>query len=192
MTDQQHAEHERELELAESKKQAEKHYRAPTDPVRALPDAEVFIWHGRGRDDVSRLADAIVRGKLATEVFAVEGRLHHLSAGQLAPLNRVGLHELVGRNFVGVRVVADDNGGWRCERFSLSINSQALDDLTGALLLRAAQGPAQLRPLPEARLDEIRQRVAMGEVRESISRALGVSLDVIPTRHQLQQQQQQR
>jgi hypothetical protein len=178
-------------------------HRFPTQTVEVsmnenhkAPDTrDVFIWHGRDRDeDLNRLASVIAR-KAINELFNEDGHLVHLHGGRLIAVNKEDMREIVNRHVRTLRLVdrgTADAPQLEVEYFSLAFpiagskydlnrgpNERTLIDLIDALVplvARAPRAPVEFKP---QQLHEIKLRLKSGEPAYIIARSYGVELDVI-------------
>src|SRR5262245_58414893 len=116
---------------------------APTDRRR------IFNW--RGPADAARLTDVIAEA-CAGELFELDGALVWLQAGQLIPVNRDLMREIVSRHVAAVRLVERGTFGWQAERHPFAFapgvdvakepDERVLIDLINGLMERVARGPS--------------------------------------------------
>jgi hypothetical protein len=177
-TDDQHTEQlfERELELKESARQASRYSKPQAELVKALADAEVFVWHGR-QEDVVRLADELSRS-LATEWADIQGRLYRFVGDHLVPQNNEAVRTLVAERYCSVRWVLRSDRH-ELERFPIDLSRQQVTDLISMIIPRCAKGPARSRDLSESERQQVIDRVRMGEAQVVVAKAYAISLEDI-------------
>src|SRR6516162_10066904 len=130
----------------------------------------VHIFNGRGMQDIQRLADAIA-GKLSLQLFNLDGRLCWLDeAGQITPVSRRLLQNLIARHFVTVRLATRDDGTHFAEFLQLEIEGQNLIDVMDSLVKLVAIGRSRPKTLSEHQKQEIKERARVGESRDSIAK----------------------
>jgi hypothetical protein len=67
-------------------------------------DRKKFIWHGRNRtEDINKLADTIAEAAIA-ELFNLAKELVTIDAGQLVPVNKDMLREIIARHVASIRL----------------------------------------------------------------------------------------
>src|SRR5215475_6574992 len=102
-------------------------------------DRPVFIFHNRGRDDVMRLADALMQ-VWHEHVWCVDGdRLHWLADGKLVPLTHPMARELISKTLCSPKLTTDADGNYVRQRIPLDVTGQALKDVLEQITLRAAR-----------------------------------------------------
>jgi hypothetical protein len=139
----------------------------------------IHIFNASGAGDIERLASAIAE-RLALQLFDLGGRLYWLGEiGQLTPVSRRLLQNLIGRHFVSVRLASGTDGLHFPEFHLLEVDDQSLSDLMENLVRRVAKGPSQPKKLSDQQRGEIRDRVKMGEPREAVAEAYGVDLATV-------------
>jgi hypothetical protein len=135
----------------------------------------IFVFHQGRVEDVKRLTEAIA-DKLILQLFNLDGRLFWLSeAGQLTPMTRKLLADLICRHFISVHLARRDDGSHFVEYLQLVPEGQDLIDIMDALVSRVAKGPSQPRVLSAQKRQEIRERIRVGEPRESVAQAYDIS-----------------
>jgi hypothetical protein len=158
------------------------------------PDTrEVFVWHGRD-DDESRLTAVLARTAMA-ELFNVDGQLHRLHRGQLIPVHKQAMQEIVTQHVKTLRLVdrgTTDAPQWEVEFYAFEFpvagskydlnrgpNVRTLINLIEALVPHVAKAPRQPVAFKPQQLHEIKLRLKSGEPAYRIAASYGVELDQI-------------
>jgi hypothetical protein len=157
------------------------------------PDTrEVFVWFGRD-DDESRLTAVIARTAIA-ELFNVDRQLHRLHRGQLIPVHKQMMQEIVTQHVKTLRLVdrgTADEARWEVEFYAFEFppmgtkydlkgpNERVLVNMIDALVPLVAKAPRQPVEFKPQQLQEIRTRLRSGEPAYIVARSYNVEVDVI-------------
>jgi hypothetical protein len=154
------------------------------------PDGrKILIWHGRDPiADKKRLADTIAEAAVA-ELFNLDGELVTIDAGQLVPVTKDILREIIARHVASVRLVSRGTFGWDVEFYAFEFplvadtgkepDQRILIELTELLLDRVAKAPAAPVTLTPQQQREVRARFKEGEPVGNIAREYKVDIATV-------------
>jgi hypothetical protein len=157
--------------------------------MKTAPDGRrVFVWHGKNpAEDTSRLTEAVAEVAI-TELFELNGILVHLTEGQLVPVNKDVLREIIKRHIVSVRLMSRGTD-WEREFYSLDFpitadpskepDQRVLIDMVAALQGLVAKGPSESIKLTPQQQREVQARLKIGEPKDKLAREYSVDVDVI-------------